>query len=218
MPRPAEAWIEIRPLESGRPSDAPYLFYDSNFEPDMPCPVLEWLATDWPAAARQAEIRASFKMTRSPETRVSVGSLANRAPDQGSGATLEGLPGFTYQIRARRGEQGGELYRVDVVERYAADSVGVGAVKVELLPRPRRVVHRFDAPNRIAVHTFYVAADDRTIGTYEVVFTRRRDMQADAILLREPAVIDISDASDVIRLAPPTGGPELRPVERSAIR
>lgn len=100
-PRMAEAWVEITPRSADPHAVFPtYIFYDANWEPDMPAPLLKLAAQGWPVAAKQAEVRAWVKQDYTPpDWVVKVGDVANRVPASGSGATLGGLPGVTYQVR-----------------------------------------------------------------------------------------------------------------------
>ena len=52
--RPVETWVEITPLARNAQS---YVFYDENFEPNTPVPVLNWTALNWPPEATEARIR-----------------------------------------------------------------------------------------------------------------------------------------------------------------
>ena len=115
--RPADAWIEVTPKADDRRTTFPkYIFYDANYEPGTAAPVLKWLAADWPAAARAAEVRGWFKTEPTkPGWIVKLTDVADRLPQAGTGATLAGLAGYTYQVRTRRGDHAGG-YRVAVVE------------------------------------------------------------------------------------------------------
>ena len=173
-PRPTEAWIEIRPRAADKSTPwQPYIYYDANYEPGTPAPVLELLADDWPAAARQAEVRGWVKFEQTPPClTVKLADVANRLPAAGTGATLPGLPGVTFQVRMQHGEHPGEPYRVAVVERHSADSPGPGSLKVELDPPAARVVHRFDRENHLATHTFYLDdSGERDVGSHELAIS-----------------------------------------------
>lgn len=200
--RPAESWIEVTPLlDEKRAAPSKYIFYDANFEPGTSVPVLNWLAGDWPAAARQAEVRGwiKFEPTK-PDWTVKIGDVANKVPTVGTGASLSGLPGVSYQVRTHRGERPGSPYRVAVIERHADDSPGLGSLKVEIYPQPLHVVHRFDAENHLATHVFELdEINEQAVANYELRFTRRESTQKGALQLAEPIVRAVTDSSDVIR-------------------
>ncbi len=200
--RPAEVWVEIRPLGEDKSTNFPrYIFYDGNFEPGTPAPVLGLLAEEWPAAAKQAEVRVWTKFERTtPGWTMKLADVANKLPTTTAGHTLSGLPGVAYQVRAQRGAKPGERYRVAVVERYTDESTGPGSLKVELDPPPARIVHRYDRENHLATHTFYLdETDDQAVGAYELRFTRLADLQRGALQLAEPLLRGVSDTGDVIR-------------------
>ena len=61
-----ECWIEVAPLsDTGKPVGDSYVFYDVNYEPDTPVPVLFWTARNWPSPA--------------PTVRFTYGTLASSA-------------------------------------------------------------------------------------------------------------------------------------------
>jgi hypothetical protein len=201
-PRMAEAWIEITPRADDPHTALPtYIFYDANWEPGMPAPVLKLTAENWPVAAKQAEMRAWLKQQPTPpDWIVKLGDIVNRVPTSGSGASLSGLSGVTYQVRAQRGEKPGDPYRVAVIERFADDSAGPGSLKVEIYPQPARIVHRFDPQNHLALDTFDLdETDDKVAATYELRFTRSETVKRGALQLAEPIVRGVSETGDLIR-------------------
>lgn len=200
-PRMAEAWVEITPHSADPHAVFPtYIFYDANWEPDMPAPVLKLAAQGWPVAAKQAEVRAWVKQDHTPpDWVVKVGDVANHVPASGSGATLNGLAGVTYQVRAQRGEGAGDPYRVGVIERFADDTSGPGSLKVEIYPRPMRIQHRFDPQNHLATDTFDLdETSDKAVATYELRFTRADSVKRGALQLAEPIERGVADAGDLI--------------------
>jgi hypothetical protein len=201
-PRMAEAWIEITPHADDPHTVFPtYIFYDANWELGMPAPVLKLLAENWPVAAKQAEVSGWLKQGRTPpDWVVKLGDVVNRVPTSGSGATLNGLSGVTYQVRAQRGEKLGDPYRVAVIERFADDSAGPGSLKVEIYPQPTRIQHRFDPQNHLATDNFDLdEADDKVVATYELRFTRSETVKRGALQLAEPIVRGVSETGDLIR-------------------
>ena len=62
------------------------------------------------------------------------------------------------------------------------------------------MTHRFDWQNHLVTHTFYLEeTDEQALAGYELRFTRRDDIQRNALQLLEPIVRNVSDSSDVIR-------------------
>ena len=117
------------------------------------------------------------------------------------GASLDGLSGVTHRVRTRSWPRPDSPYRVAVIERHTDESLGLGSVKIELSPKPARIsIHRFDPENHLATHIFELDdADEQAIGNYELHFTRRENVERDALQLAEPIVRPVSDTSDVIQ-------------------
>jgi len=207
VPRPADVWIEITPLlEDGSPAPHVYTFYDVNYEPGTPVPVLKWLAEQWPAAARQAEVRVWCKPVRTPPTWTATHQVRAQAPH--ADHRLPGLEGVTYQVRARRGDAPGEPLTVMVIQRHPQQAPPLAALRVEISPGARQVVHRFDAESRRVIHIFQLEPPENPAAAeFELRFTARRDVQADALQMAEPAVVDIAGGDDLIQLGPQLPGP-----------
>jgi Mg-chelatase subunit ChlD len=204
-PRPAEMWIEIQPRLASSLQSGKYIFYDVNYAPDRPVPVLEWLAEQWPSDARQAEIRIWCKPSVTPATaEVPLATVANLPPPAGDGFQLDDVPGMSYQARTLRGVDGPGSYRIAIVERHATESAGVGSLKVELTNQPERIVRQFDLENRLVLHTFYYKAlSDDDASRLKIRFTTRAAAHAKAWQLDEPLLIDIADRGDLLPLTPP---------------
>ncbi|HKD37809.1 MAG TPA: vWA domain-containing protein [Pirellulales bacterium] len=201
-PRPVESWIEVTPiLDERRAAPSKYVFYDPNFEPGTTVPVLNWLAADWPTAAKQASVIGWIKYDRTPpDWVVKIGDVANQVPANGTGHTLSGLPGLTYQVRSRPGDKPGSPLRVAVIERHSDDAADVAGLRVEIIPQPVHVVHRFDAENHLVVHIFELdEASQQAVNNYELHFTSRESTQKGALQLADPIARDVTDSSDVIR-------------------
>ena len=142
-----------------------------------------------------------FKAERTaPTWTVSVDDAAMGGP---GGSSLKGLPGITYQLRARRGRGPDDPFRIAVVERHASGAPGLDALKAELYPAPQRAVHRFDVENRLVTHTFYLdPAEAGAADSYEVRFTSREDAHSGAWQMVEPITVNVPEASDFLRLTP----------------
>lgn len=205
LPRPAEVWLEIAPRGPlGKLPGGPFVYYDLNFAGDAPVPLLRWEAAPWPREATQAEIRVwclpepvapDWEVTLDEATRDAT-PLANRE--------LPGLPGVSYRVQVRAGAKLGDPLWVTVVERHAADSPGLGAVKVALQPTAARVTHVFDEANRLVIHGFaYPASRVQDVAEHRLQFTRRETLVAGAWQLAQPAVVDVSAGGDVIPLEAP---------------
>lgn len=74
--RPVETWVEITPVAENA---QPYVFYDTNFEPDKPVPVLKWTASDWPKEATEARVRFWCKFADRREENPAGGTSGSSA-------------------------------------------------------------------------------------------------------------------------------------------
>lgn len=204
LPRPAEVWLEISPvIPAGRTAPGNSIFYDANYEPKTPVPVLKWLSPAWPADARQARVQFWCKSQPTlPLIEVPIGPTMTRAAAHT--IAIPQLPGVSYQIR----QQIGDEFQVGVVERHSVDSGGVDQVKVGLncAVQPLRIVHRFDHHNRLVLHTFYFRKADAELAAKGTVrFWSRADLQKGAWRLEIPAVIDIASPGELIDSSPAGG-------------
>lgn len=201
-----EAWITITPVDAeGVPHPTSYLFYDLNYEPRKPVPVVELAAHDWPAMYNQARIEVWCKLRPSTaDESIQMSEVAAAATKYSKGIRLPAFPGIILQLR-RSETSNGDL-QIDVTERHEGAS-SVDAMKVRCaLPagtKPARVTHRFDAEHGIVTHTFMIAAADRTrvegANGASIEFIRRETIQDGAWQLERgrPLNVEIYDASNV---------------------
>lgn len=204
-PRPREIWVEVVPkagpakdrLSSGK-SYPKYIYYDAEFTPDRPVPVLNFIAEDWPAAAQFAEIRVwcNFQRTE-PTEAVAWDNIINGPLQKRMEMPLPAVPGVTWQL-----SQHGN--RVGIVERHSANSPGINAVKVDLLSRvlPVRITRRFDEATGLVSHLYeFRPSDIEQFGSADkpqIQFTTRKQIHAEAHRMDEAMLIEIGEASDVI--------------------
>jgi hypothetical protein len=205
VPRPAEIWVEIEPL--GLPpemDDGPYIFYDAPFAAGTTVPLANLLARNWPAAAPRAEVRVWAKASPStPAVERLLTEVADRLPEDGTGFTVPGVSGVTYQVRTAGAS--GQPLTVGLIERHDEQSAGVGSLKVALSPPADQASHQFDPRNKLVLHTFvYKQSDERLSGRITIQFTTRDSAQDRAWRAAQGVVVDVSGRSDVLELTPPT--------------
>jgi hypothetical protein len=195
-PRPAETWLEITPLsEDGsgqtKPQE-PYVFYDTNFEPDEPvpvvvCPAVEW--GDWPKA--QIKFWCKGRVTE-PVLRIGLRELKYRTPQP-----VPDVSGV--QIRVEHSDSNG-VFRVYVAEKHNAESPGVSdALRIAFQTGPQfkpiRVLHQFDSNAELATHSFeFESTDGAAIVNDEasqVVVTRASDIKDGALQLAADSAIEV---------------------------
>jgi hypothetical protein len=186
-PRPQEAWIEVRPVGPIGPDVVKqYVFYDMEFLPDCPVPVLTCLTPNWPETAKEAEIRVWCKLHKTPPDRtLTVGDFRSDRP------VLAEAPGTTFELDTAGGQRSGDPFRVIVVERHAAGS-DMYSVKVEMQPPPERVVHRYNVSTGVIRHTFYYEnAAQSEVDKYRVLLSTRRKLLEGAIALPRPLRVTV---------------------------
>jgi hypothetical protein len=202
-PRPEEIWLEIRPVLKD-PEAAPlYVFYDAQYAPECPVPVLECTAPQWPGDAIEASVRLWCKFTRTKPYQVLRLSelFANKQP--GEAVRLEGfapekIPGLDLELRQKSDQQKG-IHQVIVTERYprAAEPGAqrpLNALKVEMDPRPREAVHHYIPEAGIVRNTFTYALDGFRAGRtppYVVRVTLRDEALKDAITVDPPLRVTV---------------------------
>lgn len=184
-PRPAEAWLEIKPVLPGQPPTAlSYVFYDLDLEPDRPVPVLSCLAPNWPVEAKQAEIRLWSKLSKTKaDLDVRVAELPKRD------LRVEATPDVTLETEVKRGANPDDALQLNVLERHPMGG-DLYSLKVELLPAPGRVTHRFNPDAGTVRHTFLLPAKDSG-DSYRLCFTARKRLVDKAIALPEPLIVTV---------------------------
>jgi Mg-chelatase subunit ChlD len=186
-PHPQEAWIQIRPVAgAGQTGAMEYAFYDMEFLPDCPVPVLACLAPNWPEKAKEAEIQVWCKLLKTPPDRdLTVSGFRQRKP------LLEGAPQVAFEIDAVPGRAAGEPFRVVVTERHPAGS-DLYSVKVEMQPAPEKAVHRYNVSAGVIRHTFYYEnATPAEVEGYRVLLTARQKLVDEAIALPRPLKVTV---------------------------
>lgn len=217
-PRPTEVWTEIAPLDSsGAPAGAAYIFYDAQFAPRKPVPVLQLIASNWPEGAERAAVRVGCGWTDTPPTEsVSLRDVLGDPQAFRSNRALDGVPGVTYEIRVVKSPRDEAALRISVIEQYTDESLGFPAMKVAVVSEdgtePRRVIRRFDARHHTATHSFIYAREaakriEKSDGA-QIVFTSRASLLAGALKLAddEPLHVNVYESSDLLILRPPDGG------------
>lgn len=202
VPRPAELWIELTPLApDGRRMASAYYLYDANYVPETSCPVVSWQALGWPADAREAQARIWLRNSSTSADLV-ITNLGDTVHQEGTTHRIPGVDGVSAQLRVRMPRSSSERTRLSLVERHEPGSPGLGALKVELVPPPVRVSHRWDRENGLVVHLFELSADASTIDDYRLQLTRFDHLAAEAWQSREPVTVEIGASDNLLRLEP----------------
>lgn len=158
-PRPLDAWLVVTPLvNGGEMVDYRYWFYDQNYEPGQPVPVLNWVASGWPKEARSAKLDfwCRFEPT-TPVRELPLRAILDRPADF-SDYRMPEYPSIGFQFVVSDRLNSTSDYVINVIQRHDAAKPDLGQLRVEFLHgeglRPSRVSHQFDAANGIVSHTF----------------------------------------------------------------
>lgn len=189
-PRPAEAWVEVRPRLPDRSLGPAYSFYDLTFEADRPVPVLSCRAPAWPENAASAAIRLWSKMSKTePDHSVPLERFADQA------IVLKAAPDVRFSLEIERREKPEDPHQVVLTERHPPGS-GLDAVKVEMWPPPERTVHRYSFETATVRHTFvYSPVAAGQLRDARILLTSRQRLAEGAIAPAEPLELTIPRAA-----------------------
>ena len=159
-PRPAQVWIEVTPVVLGAETRRKtYHFYDANFEPKTPVPMVRWNASNWPAASTAADVRIWVKYEPTPNLQsIAVEQVKQNMQRYSEGILVNGVEGvkLSVSLMANREDSAGLV--LQVTESHSDRSKGVGSLRVGLETEdslvPSRVTRHFEQANNMAVHTF----------------------------------------------------------------
>jgi hypothetical protein len=196
--RPAEAWVEIAPLDGAASNNnRPLLFYDMQFEPGRPVPVLSCRTANWPAGVRRARINLFFKPDQTPtRRRQRVRDAEGTEPDPNLEVSLDGggKVRFTVSVEALSGQNAA---RITVIERCASEG-DLRQAKVEIEPTGGAVADRitreyFHSSDEQEVRHSFVFLDKTPadVRQYWVQVTSRKELENGAYKLEAPAEVDV---------------------------
>ncbi|MEQ1827656.1 MAG: vWA domain-containing protein [Pirellula sp.] len=165
-PRPTQLWIEVTPVVTNTESPRQtYYFYDANYEPRTPVPLVNWLASNWPASATSADVRVWVKYEPTPNLQsIPFEQVKQNLQRYSEGIAVSGVEDVKLGIHiiANRANSGG--LEVQITESHGDRSKGVGSIRVGLETDqaivPSRVTRRFEPANNMAVHTFEFEASN----------------------------------------------------------
>jgi hypothetical protein len=208
--RPSDVWVEIQPLtRDNRATGQAYVFYDANYEPQQPVPMVNLVARDWPQRARRARVRvwnqpplASGAMLPTP-----TGDEKSSSATSGRSATIpvteafrspipiEIIPGVTIRVEERAESEPDGWTRLTYVLDFGESDQSVDSLKLSLPAqtgrKPRRIVRQFDSKKRIAVHTFFIDRDEMDVPREIQVSDRQFELASGWKLAREFLDVDI---------------------------
>lgn len=198
--RPGHVWIEITPIGRDRSAVAEsYVFFDANYEPNLPVPVMHCRCSDWPAEATQAELRVWClpQAIESAEV-VPLGAVADRLPPTEDGFPIKRSNGVHYQVRQIAPNATGDPLRIRVVQRHES-GVPIHAFKLDLAPPARHVVRRFDVRQGVVLHDFeYDANASPPADSITLRWQSRDELTAPAWQFERPESLGIRRQNDVV--------------------
>lgn len=168
-PRPSQIWVEVTPVAVGTESTrSSYYFYDANFEPKTPVPVVSWNASNWPATATAADVRVWVKYEPTPNLQsIPIEQVKQNLQRYSEGIALNGLEGVKLGISLVANRENAAGAVIQVTESHSDRSKGVGSIRVGLETDdgivPSRVTHHFEPANSMAVHTFEFEASNAEV-------------------------------------------------------
>ncbi|HEX3726137.1 MAG TPA: hypothetical protein VHV08_07835, partial [Pirellulales bacterium] len=193
-PRPAEAWVEIKPISPRRQQEFPaYTFFDLDCEPHRPVPVLSCLAASWPAKAEKAEIRAWCKFAPTAADEIIRLDQLDRGSGE-AGIRLKSLRGAIVKVRTERAQNDQSEDRLTVAVQYSPGDLAQFGLKVELDPPPRRANHTYYPEGGLVRHTFaYGLGEADKLDHARIRFTTRAHLQQQAVSLSRPLTATVPD-------------------------
>ncbi|MCE9605183.1 MAG: VWA domain-containing protein [Planctomycetia bacterium] len=218
--RPTEMWIEITPTtKNGAKNETEplptYIFYDRNYTLGTPVPVETWTADRWPAGSAQAKVQVWCKY--SPTEPGGATPLREIVEDRArflTGTPIALVDGATFRVQLPERIDGDTPYEIKIIEEHGPASPGVGALKVLLETEksllPKRIVRRFDAKHRVAIHSYWFDPDTaRKVldsAASRITFTTRNATRDGAWRIENRSLtVDIFGAGETLPLDAATG-------------
>jgi hypothetical protein len=190
--RPAEAWVEITPIEGGAPNTKKtMLFYDLEFAEGRPVPVLLCRARGWTGADR-AQIDLFFKMRPTDPIRRRVNEVERTGRSSDFDVrTSGGRVRFTVQVAAAEEYNGSRVRVTELCEREA----DLRQAKVQMDP-PANIVRRqyIYSTERPKVEHEFIYRDKRPEEVRQdcfVTVTSKKDLEDGAFHLEKPVEIAV---------------------------
>lgn len=176
--RPSDVWIQVQPVAvDGSEIGQPYTFFDATFQPGEPVPVMNLVASDWPANAVRARLRIWSRPAEEATTiellppAVATGANLNDprrrlsrlnttiAVDETSTEPVEVASGIQLRIDPLGTQFVDGVARRRFVVDFSDPDMPVTSIKISLRESidetPLRIVRQFDPERRMSVHTFY---------------------------------------------------------------
>ncbi|MCR9198842.1 MAG: hypothetical protein NXI04_09380 [Planctomycetaceae bacterium] len=197
--RPTSLHVRLTPLdEMGRSVGESYDCDAFGWLPGTPVPAVGITAGNWPADAKQAEVRLFVRPQRAPPVDQLALSQLKPLPDaQPLVKTPAGINGVMVYVIADR-----QLARLTVVEQHGAGSPGVDSLVIQLAtPKPVAFVRRqrTDRDNRVVSTVFeFQPSDGIPLANGTLEFILREDVEQDALHTLTPVIVPVSSDNGLL--------------------
>lgn len=198
-PKPVELWAQLQPMGPAGPVGLPYTFFDLDFQPGRPVPVVDLRAKDWPPAADAAEVKTWFRFEPA-EAEVAI-SVTEFLPAIERRVPLKNLPGSSLLVLVKPIDSPTSLKMTVIEEHPPALAAALPLLRVTVSPACRRAVHMLTPGGSRVRHEFVLAMIDGQLPP-DVMLTATR-----AETIKRGAVGPPSPGSDPKRLSVPVPAP-----------
>jgi len=192
------------------------VFYDRHFTVGEPVPVIDCVASNWPASATRAEIRVWCQSSATPPAMAVPLSEVVRGADRfAAPQTVSGVDGFQFRASVGAVPSADQPWELRVVTQSAADGPDAGSLRVtwrsEAALLPVRIMHRYDPSGRQATHSFWfpIGTTPATVAQSqgEILFTARAATRSGAFRTANdrPLVVDVTGNDGTLQLDAATG-------------
>ena len=190
--RPAEVLVEITPVGADEQERfLPFVFWNADYEPSRPVPVIGPLAVNWPRGAARAEIRLWMRFTTTdPDIEVPLTEAAEH-PER---LKIESLPDMRFKVQVERGVGAQDPDQVVVSVENVRRNEELDVVKVELDP-PASVTRIQYSKAGIVRHTFaFERKGTARLDDSRLQLTARRKLTEGALTLPRELKVRVPDA------------------------
>jgi hypothetical protein len=178
---------------------APYIFYDLDYQPSRPVPVIDLVAPSWPKAAASAEIRTWFRFT--PTSPDMVLPLADLVPGIDRVVDIANMPRSRLRLFLTPSGEKDRTQLTVIEEHDASGTAEIPLLRVTVSPPCQRAVHSRQQNSIRVRHTFIIAtAQGKLPAGAACTVTDSRRIQEGAVGLRSqiglPAVLTVPVPSE----------------------
>jgi hypothetical protein len=202
--RPKEVWMELTPSPIAEQGTAKYVYYDTPFEPGLPVPMIHWTVNEWPKGSTEADLSVWIKQDVTPaKWTIPLSRVVQESQKYSEGTVLDSESASQLRVRLGNRDEGRDT-TIQITEIHNdAHFTSSYRVALELgdLGIPKRVVRRYEAGGRIAVHSFTLSSDvlqqALSSSQAQIKISTKEDILRGAWQLQSNAPIRVSIGSQV---------------------